>query len=129
MMLNWLKKLKIWFGPMKRPSRNDDAVEAIRLEIEKSTPEHLLGFVVKELHVSEKETYVQDGMVGLSDISQLIVKDRPEMLFGPYSPRYPERIREHGGNIFAAIAQKELVVHHPYESFNVVLHFLASSRC
>ena len=98
--------------------------EAIRLEIENSTPEHLLGFVVKELHVSEKETNVQDGMVGLSDISQLIVKDRPELLFGPYSPRYPERIREHGGNIFAAIGQKELVVHHPYESFNVVLHFL-----
>lgn len=98
--------------------------EAIRLEIEKSTPEHLRGFVVKELQVSEKETYVQDGMVGLSDISQLIVKDRPELLFGPYSPRYPERIREHAGNIFAAITQKELVVHHPYESFDVVLHFL-----
>jgi polyphosphate kinase len=98
--------------------------EAIRLEIDKSTPEHLRGFVVKELQVSEHETYVQDGMVGLSDISQLIVKDRPELLFGPYSPRYPERIREHGGDIFAAISQKELVVHHPYESFNVVLHFL-----
>ncbi|MCP4934094.1 MAG: RNA degradosome polyphosphate kinase, partial [bacterium] len=88
--------------------------EAIRLEIEKSTPKHLRGFVVKELQVSEKETNVQDGMVGLSDISQLIVKDRPEFLFGPYSSRYPERIREHGGDIFAAITQKELVVHHPY---------------
>ena len=98
--------------------------EAIRLEIEKSTPKHLRGFVVKELQVSEKETNVQDGMVGLSDISQLIVKDRPEFLFGPYSSRYPERIREHGGDIFAAISQKELVVHHPYESFDVVLHFL-----
>ncbi|MCP4934061.1 MAG: polyphosphate kinase 1, partial [bacterium] len=98
--------------------------EAIRLEIEKSTPKHLRGFVVKELQVSEKETNVQDGMVGLSDISQLIVKDRPEFLFGPYSSRYPERIREHGGDIFAAITQKELVVHHPYESFDVVLHFL-----
>ena len=98
--------------------------EAIRLEIEKSTPEHLREFVVKELRVSEKETNVQDGMVGLSDISQLIVKDRPELLFTPHSPRYPERIREHGGDIFAAISQKELVVHHPYESFNVVLHFL-----
>ena len=98
--------------------------EAIRLEIEKSTPKHLRGFVVKELQVSEKETNVQDGMVGLSDISQLIVKDRPELLFGPYSSRYPERIREHGGDIFAAISQKELVVHHPYESFDVVLHFL-----
>ncbi len=98
--------------------------EAIRLEIEKSTPKHLRSFVVKELQVSEKETNVQDGMVGLSDISQLIVKDRPELLFGPYSSRYPERIREHGGDIFAAISQKELVVHHPYESFDVVLHFL-----
>ncbi len=98
--------------------------EAIRLEIEKSTPKHLRGFVVKELQVSETETNVQDGMVGLSDISQLIVKDRPELLFGPYSSRYPERIREHGGDIFGAISQKELVVHHPYESFDVVLHFL-----
>ncbi len=98
--------------------------EAIRLEIEQGTPEHLRGFVARELQVSEKEVFVQAGMVGLSDLSQLIVRDRPELLFPPYSPRYPERIREHGGDIFAAIAQKELVVHHPYESFDVVLHFL-----
>ena len=98
--------------------------QAIRLEIEKTTPEHLRDFVIRELQVSEKEIYVQDSMVGLSDISQLIIKDRAELLFAPYTPRYPERIREQDGDIFATIAQKELIVHHPYESFKVVLDFL-----
>jgi polyphosphate kinase len=98
--------------------------EVIRLEIEQSMPDDLKAFVTKELRVGEGEIYIPAGMVGLADTSQLIVKDRPDMVFTPYAPRYPERVREHGGDCFAAIREKDLVVHHPYESFSVVLHFL-----
>ncbi len=96
----------------------------IRLEIESRMPDRLKKFVIRALEVSVESLFIKEGLLGLADISQLILDDRPDLLFKPYTSRFPERIREFDGDCFAAIRNKDIVVHHPYESFDVVVQYL-----
>jgi polyphosphate kinase len=98
--------------------------EVIRLKIEASTPPALNAMVQQALGVGERDTTEVEGILGIADLAQLVEEDRPDLKFEPYTPRFPERIREHGGDCFAAIRAKDIIVHHPYESFEVVLAFL-----
>ena len=96
----------------------------IRLEVDARAPDSLRAFMADKLDVPEEGVVICHGVVGYADTSQLITDDRPDLKFKPYAPRYPERIREHGGDCMAAISQKDLIVHHPYESFDVVVQFI-----
>ena len=96
----------------------------IRLAVTTNMPDEVLEFVRTGLKAETDDVFRLDGPLGLSDTRQLIVETRPDLVFPPYHPRFPERIRDFGGDCFAAIRDKDIVVHHPYESFDVVVQFV-----
>lgn len=96
----------------------------IRLELETDFPSELEALIKAEFGGNESVIIETGGFLGVGDLSQLVEEDRPDLKFTPYTPRFPERIREHDGDCFAAISAKDIVVHHPYEAFDVVLAFL-----
>ena len=96
----------------------------IRLEAEGAIPADLASLIARELGGDDAMISETDGILGVADLSQIVDIDLPELKFEPYTPRFPERVREHDGDCFAAIREKDIVVHHPYESFDVVLAFL-----
>ena len=98
--------------------------QIIRLTFSAGTPDRLRDFVVEETGTQFQDVVVVDGMVALSDVRLLITPERPDLLFPPFTARFPERIKDYGGDCFAAIRAKDIVVHHPYESFDVVVQFI-----
>ena len=97
---------------------------AIQLTLQSNMPDNLRELVIDEINAPADEVYTETGIIGLVDVKQLIVDDRPDLLFAPYTARFPERIRDFGGDCFAAIRAKDILVHHPFESFDVVVQFL-----
>ncbi len=98
--------------------------QVIRLEIEKKMPYALRRQISERLGATPADTFEVEGFLGLADASKICDIDRPDLKFQPYIPRYPERVRDFNGDLFAAIRAKDLLVHHPFESFDVVAQFL-----
>ena len=105
---------------LKRRRRGD----VIRMKVTADTSKELLKLLAASLDVQVKEVIKVDGMVGMSDLSELVLTERPELLWPPFTSRIPERVEDHNGDIFSAIRQKDLLMHHPYESFDIVVQFL-----
>jgi polyphosphate kinase len=96
----------------------------IRLTTNRDMGDGLRQFLTRQHGVSEDDVFSLESQIGMADLSQLIISDRPDLLFSPFTARFPERIRDFAGDCFRAIRAKDIVVHHPYESFDVVVQFL-----
>ncbi len=96
----------------------------VRIKIEAGMPDDLRTFITDQLEAAPEDTVLVDGMLGLAQVAELIPGGHPELKFPGYEPRYPERVRDNGGDIFAAVREKDMLIHHPFESFDVVVQFL-----
>ncbi|MGF1659019.1 MAG: RNA degradosome polyphosphate kinase [Rubrimonas sp.] len=98
--------------------------EAIRVTVSGDAPKALRARIAEEMGVSAEEIIDLDGVIGIKALDELVVSDLPGLRWTSYSPRLPERVRDHDGDIFSAIRQKDMLLHHPYESFDIVVQFL-----
>ncbi len=98
--------------------------EVIRLTMSSDAPKGLRDVVMEELDIDDTEIVEVAGMIGLADLSELVLESRPDLLWHPFQPRVPERVQDHDGDMFAAIRQKDMLLHHPYETFDMVVRFL-----
>ncbi|PDS80098.1 RNA degradosome polyphosphate kinase [Rhizobium sp. L43] len=98
--------------------------KVIRIETDSEMPASLRQFVVQALNIPDNRVAVLPGLLALNTLSEITKAPRDDLRFLPYNARFPERVREHAGDCFAAIREKDMVVHHPYESFDVVVQFL-----
>jgi len=98
--------------------------EVVRLKISAGAPAALQNLIMSELHVRDDRVIAVDGLIGISDLGELVLDARADLLWPPFSPRIPERVQDHEGDMFAAIRQKDMLLHHPYETFDMVVRFL-----
>ncbi len=105
---------------LKRRRRGD----VVRMKLSAGAPSGLRRLITRELHVEDDEVVEIDGMLGLTDLSELVTDARPDLLWPNFTPRVPERVLDFDGDMFAAIRQKDMLLHHPYETFDMVVRFL-----
>ncbi len=98
--------------------------DIVRLKIETAMPLDMREFIIEKIGADQHDVVIMDGMLGLAQLGSLIADDRTDLTFEPYEPRFPERVRDFGGDIFEAVRMKDMLVHHPFESFDVVVKFL-----
>ncbi len=98
--------------------------EVIRLKMSAGAPETLRALIMEELAVTEDEVVEVKGLLGVADLKELIISSRKDLMWPPFTPRVPERVQDHEGDMFAAIRQKDMLLHHPYETFDMVIRFL-----
>lgn len=96
----------------------------VRVEIDQTMPDDLRTFIIEQLHAKSEDVVDVGGILGMAELSQLIPRDRNDLKFKPFEPRFPERMRDNGGDTFGAIREKDVLVHHPFESFDAVVQFL-----
>ncbi|ESQ92470.1 polyphosphate kinase [Asticcacaulis sp. AC460] len=96
----------------------------VRVEIDATMPEDLRAFIIGQLRAKPEDVVLIEGILGQAQLSQLIPRDRNDLKFTPFEPRFPERIRDNGGDMFTTIREKDFLVHHPFESFDAVVQFL-----
>lgn len=101
--------------------------EVVRLKISSGAPEELRRTIMQKLEVRPEEVVEVDGMIGLADLKEMVLDTRPDLLWPSFTPRVPERVQDHDGDMFAAIRQKDMLLHHPYETFDMVIRFLTQA--
>jgi polyphosphate kinase len=98
--------------------------QVIRMKMSAGAPEGLRGLIMQELGVTADEVVEVKGLLGMADLKELVLESRRDLLWPAFTPRVPERVQDHDGDMFAAIRQKDMLLHHPYETFDMVIRFL-----